>query len=138
MITHILVAYDGSDQSERAFDFGLDLAVRYEARLLVLSVVRLPEPPVEVELAAMLENGNAYYAGRFEQLKVRAAQAGVALRCELKAGHPAEHITLLAENECVNHIVMGHRGQTMAQKWMIGSVCRQVINQAPCSVTVVR
>lgn len=35
MIKKIMVAYDGSAQSEKAFDFALDLAQKYSARIIV-------------------------------------------------------------------------------------------------------
>jgi len=39
MVSHVLVAVDGSDHSDRAVDFAADFAVRYGADLTVLNVV---------------------------------------------------------------------------------------------------
>jgi nucleotide-binding universal stress UspA family protein len=35
-------------------------------------------------------------------------------------------------------IAMGHRGNTIVEKWMLDSVCRRVLNYAHCTVSVVR
>jgi nucleotide-binding universal stress UspA family protein len=35
-------------------------------------------------------------------------------------------------------IVMGHRGKSMLQRWLLGSVSKRVLSYAPCSVTIVR
>lgn len=43
-----------------------------------------------------------------------------------------------AKQHAVDHIVVGYRGHTLFERWLIGSVARQVIAYAPCAVTVVR
>jgi nucleotide-binding universal stress UspA family protein len=138
MITTVLTAYDASAQAEKAFDFAVGIAARFGAELVACAVATLPEPPVDVEATSILDHAAEFYGKRVDGLARRAAAAGVSLRFEIKVGHPAEQIILLAEAEKAQLIVMGHRGNTIFQKWMVGSVCRQVINQAPCSVTVVR
>ena len=55
MVSKILVAYDGSQQSDKAFAMALDMALHYSAKVMVLSVARPPEPPVAVEMEAVLE-----------------------------------------------------------------------------------
>ena len=42
MIRNILVAVDGSENSDRALDFGLDLAEKFGAILRVLNVIESP------------------------------------------------------------------------------------------------
>jgi hypothetical protein len=39
MLSKMIVGYDGSDESEKAYKLSLDLARRYSASLIVLSVV---------------------------------------------------------------------------------------------------
>lgn len=138
MITKILVAYDASPQAEKAFDFALEAAGKYQAGLVVCAVATLPEPPVDVEVSAILDHAAEFYKTRFAGLAERAAVVGLVPRFEVKVGHPAEQIILLAKEEGVQLIVMGHRGNTLIQKWMVGSVCKRVINYAHCTVSVVR
>lgn len=38
----------------------------------------------------------------------------------------------------LSEIVAGHRGRTLFERWLIGSVARQLVAYAICSVTVVR
>ncbi|MHB0974030.1 MAG: universal stress protein [Thiobacillus sp.] len=47
-------------------------------------------------------------------------------------------IVLYAEDHGIDHIVVGHRGHGLFERWLTGSVARQVIACAPCAVTVVR
>jgi len=134
----ILVAYDGSDPAERAYEAGLDLAQKYQADLIVLAVARPPEPPEMVEAEAVLDSATDYYQERFTKLREMAAAAGVKPRFEVRVGHPAEQIIHMANEEKVQAIIMGHRGKSFIKRWLLGSVSKRVISYAHCTVCVVR
>lgn len=138
MTEKILVAYDGSASAEKAFEFGLDLAMHYRAELVVLAVAQLPEPPGDVETEAVLEQTQEAYAKQFAALKQKAAALGQTPQFQIAVGHPAEQIVRAAEDKGIDHIVMGRRGKIFFERWLIGSVSKQVIDYAACSVTVVR
>jgi nucleotide-binding universal stress UspA family protein len=55
----------------------------------------------------------------------------------MTVGHPAEQLVRYAEANAIDHIVVGHRGHTLFERWLIGLVARQVISYAHCAVTVV-
>ena len=136
MIQKLLIAYDGSDSSRAAFDFALDLAGKYGAGLHVLAVARPPEFGEEVETEAVIEQSRRHHAHTLQPLKSQVG--GLTAHFEVKVGHPAESIVLYAEDHAIDHIVVGHRGHGLFERWLIGSVARQVIAYAPCAVTVVR
>ena len=138
MTKHILVAYDGSPPAERAFDFALSLARAFEGDIYVLAVARPPEPPEEVETEAVLESAQEHFERQFSTLRERVSSGGLSARFEVAVGHPAEQIVSQAERQRIDHIVMGHRGNTFFRRWLLGSVSKQVIDHAPCTVTVVR
>ena len=134
----ILIAFDGSQPAERAFEFGLMLAERFGAALHVLAVVRPPEPPEDVEAEASIENARERYQRQLGNLQARAAKAGVRVGLAVTVGHPAEQIIHYSETHGIDHIVMGHRGKTFFKRWLLGSVSKQVIDHANCTTTVVR
>ncbi len=138
MISKLLVAYDGSRQSERAYNVALDLATRLGVQVIVLSVARPPEPPVAVELQAVLESATEYYEAHFKNMKEDAEKLGVEISFQVRVGHPAEQIVRMANEEKADAIVMGHRGESLLQKWMVGSVAKRVMTYAHCTVMVVR
>jgi nucleotide-binding universal stress UspA family protein len=138
MIEKILVGYDGSESSERALAFGLDLATRYGAQIHVLAVARPPEFAEDVETEAMVEQALRHIDGRLAPVRSRVEAAGLRGTFETAVGHPAEQIVRYAESKGIDHIVVGHRGHTLFDRWLIGSVARQVIAYAHCAVTVVR
>ncbi len=138
MIKKIVVAYDGSDQAEKAFVWAADLAAKFTAQLVVLAVARPPEPPEAVETMAVLESATDYYRQHFDDLKKKAAALGVLVRFEVRVGHPAEQIIHFANEEGAEVIVMGHRGKTFVQRWLLGSVSKRVLSYAHCTVVIVR
>lgn len=136
---HILVPYDGSEQAEKAFDLALDFAQKYQAKMTVLSIARLPEPPEDEEAEAIIEDAQGKYKELFDQLKKKAeSYQPLQINFEIKAGHPAEQIIYYAEQNDIDHIVMGHRGNTFFQRWLLGSVAKQVMIYAHCAITIVR
>ena len=137
-IKRILVAYDTSEPATRAFEVGADLAAKYAAELIVLSVARPPEPPVVGEAEAVLENAREYYERHFAKLSEICAANGVKARFEVRVGHPAEQIIHTAHEEGADAIIMGHRGKSFIKRWLLGSISKRVITYAPCTVCVVR
>lgn len=137
-INKILIAHDGSDSAGKACLYALDLAAKYGAELLALAVASPPEFAEDVETEAVLENAQEHYEQLFIRLKEQAAAQGVQLFCDVVVGHPAEQIIYRAEQENVDLIVMGHRGKTFLQRWLLGSVTKRVISYAHCAVMVIR
>lgn len=134
----ILSAYDGSISAQAAFEFALDLARVHGAELHLLGVVRPPEFAEDVETEAWVERSQQHLRNIMQPAIARCAAAGVDSVVEIAVGHPAEQIVRYAEGRQIDHIVVGHRGHTLFERWLIGSVARQVIAYANCAVTVVR
>lgn len=129
MIDKLLIAYDGSDSAKAAFQFALDLAKKYGAELHVLAVGSAPEFGAEVETEAIIESSRRHYTQLLHSLK--AGAAGLKANFHVTIGRPAESIVLYAEDHGIDHIVVGHRGHSLFDRWLIGSVARQVIAYAP-------
>jgi nucleotide-binding universal stress UspA family protein len=136
MIHNLLVGYDGSAASDAAFDLGLDLARRYDADLHVLAVARPPEFGEDVETEAVIEQTQRHFDQVLKPLQTRAE--GMRAHFQVVVGHPAEQLVLYAERHHIDHIVVGHRGHSRFDRWLMGSVTKRVVSYAPCAVTVVR
>jgi nucleotide-binding universal stress UspA family protein len=132
----ILVAYDGSPQSQRATDIAFRMAETVGSKLVIFAVIRPPEP-ARAELNAILDDAREHYEQSFVQLRERAKRAGLELKTEIEVGHPAEHIVRRAEQTQAGLIVMGRRGISAFQRWMLGSISERVLRYAHCPVMVV-
>lgn len=73
-----------------------------------------------------------------EAVAARLRQAGFAATAEVRQGDAAHEIVLSARQHEADLIVVGTRGQTGLRRLILGSVARNVLLHAPCSVLVVR
>jgi nucleotide-binding universal stress UspA family protein len=136
MITRILVAYDGSESADKAFDWAADLASKYAAELHVIAVARPPDFAEDVESEAVIENSRRHCQAMLGRLQHRAGAKSP--RFSVLVGHPAEQVIVQAEKEGADLIVLGHRGKKLFERLRLGSVSKQVLHYAHCPVLVVR
>jgi nucleotide-binding universal stress UspA family protein len=139
MFKKILVAVDGSSDSERAVSVAADLAKAHGSELHICHVFHIPErytPDLAEPLRAAIQKDGedilAHAVRTAESQGIKAAQHLI------KEGHPAEAIVKLAERLQVGVIVVGVRGRTPDQMRTMGSVSEAVARNAKCSVLVVR
>jgi nucleotide-binding universal stress UspA family protein len=133
----ILVAYDGSPQAQRATELAFSLAEAMQSKLLIFAVIRPPEPAARAELNAILDDAREHYEQDFAQLRKQARRRGLDLATEIEVGHPAEHIVHRAEHAETALIIMGRRGISSFQRWMLGSISERVLRYAHCPVMMV-
>jgi nucleotide-binding universal stress UspA family protein len=138
MIHKVLIGYDGSEAAKKAVEFGLDLARKYAADIYVLAVASVPEFGGMVESEALIEQSRHHCEHSLQMLKARLSGELLAITYEVDIGSPAVRLVMYAERHGIDHIVVGHRGHTLFERWLLGSVAKQVMAYAACSVTVVR
>jgi nucleotide-binding universal stress UspA family protein len=134
----ILVGFDGSVQAAKAAETAFSLAQALDGRVVLLAVARPPEPATSVELHAMLDDAREHYEQDFAKFRVKAQQHGLELETAIAVGHPAEQIIRRAEADHVDLILLGRRGMSRFEKWILGSVSERVLRYAHCPVMVVR
>lgn len=68
----------------------------------------------------------------------RLSEAGVPARAEVRLGDVADQLITAAIESEADLIVMGSHGRTGLERVLLGSVARNVLYHAPCSVLIVR
>lgn len=141
MLKKVLVAFDGSTQSYKAFDYALELFKLCPGAaqdLTVLSVAQPPEPIDIVEVDAIIDNATQHYEKLHKDLKEKAKESSIGINTEITIGHPADQIIrYAAENKC-DMVIMGQRGKSKIESWLLGSVSKRVASYSPCTVTIVK
>ncbi len=134
----ILVPMDNSEFALKALDRGIDMARKEKAELTVMSVALELEDVEEIPIS---------YGEKLKDQAIRAVNKGseaaetAGLRPETRVEvgvSPADNIVRYAAESNIDLIVMGHRGMTGLDRFMVGSVAGRVVAHAPCSVLVVR
>lgn len=134
----ILAAVDSSEHAFKALAKAIEMAKTEGAELTVMSVAwELPEiMEIPMGTADKLMGHAARAVTRAKQL---AEEAGVKCNTVVETGRsPADNIVRYAEESKTDVIVMGHRGLTALDRFVVGSVAGRVVAYAPCSVLVVR
>ncbi len=133
----IMLATDGSENSQPAGNRALELAQAYGADLKLLSVLEAPSPiggNVREVLAELTKNRESMLA----DIRAQAEALGITTECFTSQGYPARTIVAEAQKHGVNLIVMGSHGRTGLSRLLMGSVTERVIGLAPCPVLVVK
>jgi nucleotide-binding universal stress UspA family protein len=139
MFQTIIFAYDGSAECRDAFEEGIVLASRFQARCFLLAVIPpLPatyaEGPVSDELLA---GDRAAVQAILDEGVSRMRQAGIEATGHLQTDEePAKAIGAFAANVSADLIIVGHHRRTAIQRWWHGSVGHALLDHVPCSVFV--
>jgi nucleotide-binding universal stress UspA family protein len=130
----ILVAYDGSDDSQTALELAISLARDQGATLTLLSVV--PDVPVAVTAITT----GAYDLGSVYAEMQQSAQASipddVPVMTLLRHGSPAHCIAAAAADHDL--VVMGTHGRGRIGEALAGSVSRAVVHSLHAPVLITR
>ncbi len=143
----ILVAIDGSPQSDKAAEEAVRIAVSNQSQFKskVYALLVLPNAPTStytdfVPSAPMTETE------KWDDLRKRifyvvekcATENDIPLEMIVEYGDPAEKMIGLAKREEIDVIVIGSSGKGFIQRKIKGSVSHTVASSAPCSVYIVR
>ncbi|MEA5576545.1 universal stress protein [Anabaena sp. UHCC 0451] len=139
MLKTILVALDGSEIAERVIQTLGDLVLSSNTKVIFCHV--FPTPESEIELPADRphpDSPNSAYFHIEKQLQSYQEQLSVKSELELVTGDPADEIIRLANIYKTDLVVIGSRGLTGMKRIVQGSVSTQVMEEANCSVLVVK
>lgn len=141
MIKRILVAHDGSDGAQRAFDAGVELAAMTDASLHMISVEEdLPRQAEMVidEVAEVKNEEDSYFGQLGNQAKRRAALKGVALETSIVSGHEVKAIVEAAREGQYDLLIVGFTGHSRIYASLWGGTSQNLTRLSPCSVLVVK
>ena len=142
MIGTVAVGTDGSDTAAKAVEFAIDLASRYEAKIVFLSAYRpVSEDRLKREARDAPEdvqwqiNPAEDVEPALRDAEDAARERGLDTASEAKDGDPAKVLVDLASKHSADVLVIGNKG--MSRK-VLGSVPNTVSHKADCSVLIVK
>jgi nucleotide-binding universal stress UspA family protein len=152
MFKTIVCATDGSAHAAKAAAIAVDLAARYEARLVIVHAVAEKQVPAELQRMARIEHlvdpEHADDPAQIAHALVRkvlddaASEAGAKLGdrviTHLETGDAAQVILRAVERERADLVVMGSRGLGEIKGLLQGSVSHKIAQLAPCPCLTVK
>ena len=158
-MTKILVGVDGSENSQKALDYALEIAEKFGASVHILNVF---QPPPEVEdqlstfqrtptsgypegqmgyqsnMASFIRDLRKMHEAVLSKANEYATKLKPALKitAELKEGDASSEIVETATNGRFDLIIIGHKGNSKITELFLGSTSERVAHQAKCSVLI--
>lgn len=143
----ILVAVDMTESSLRAADLAAELAAKFDAELLLVTVGResmAPNPDLEAyaRMEHIREPAPLIVTEALREdlvpIRDRAAKKSVRhISIDVYVGDPADQILACASAKQVDLIAVGSRGRGRLAGLLLGSVAQKVVALARCPVVVV-
>lgn len=136
----ILVPVDDSDFARKALKQAVSIALAEKAEIHVLSIVP----------TLLMGAGEEFPKDYSDRMRAQADQTvqkalesvnteGITIKGFVEHGRtPADGITTYANENNVDLIVMGHRGQSDIVQFVLGSNAKNVVTHAACSVLIVK
>ena len=138
-LAKILVTTDFSPESDRALDYALALARRYDARIYLAHVLA-PDPFLYAEPAlaeATYEKVRQTAEQGMADILVSGKLRGVPHEVLLEEGRVWPVVAKLIQKHEVDLVVTATHGRGKGKKVLIGSVAEEIFRQADCAVMTV-
>ena len=137
-----MVPYDKSEPANRAFEYALDLAKKYNSSISIISCVSLQVPTdpyfgtAYVETTKLLREDAV---NSISKLEPRLKESNISFKTEvLDVISITESLISYAESHNVDLIIIGSRGLGGFKKLLLGSVASGVSQHSKCPVLIVK
>jgi nucleotide-binding universal stress UspA family protein len=142
MVQTVAVGTDGSGTADKAVEFAIDLAARYEAKIVFISAYnpvsesrRKREGRQAPDDLQWMINPAEDVEATLRDCEERAEARGLRWASEAREGDAAKTLVELADSNGADILVIGNKGM---QRKVLGSVPNSVSHNAPCSVLIVK
>ncbi|QUC65746.1 universal stress protein [Nitrosopumilus sp. K4] len=143
MFSNILVPFDLSNQSIRAFKTALDIAKNYNSKITLLTCIegdawhhKFYDSRADNELIKKQKKVSQTQIAKLEAL---AKKSGVTTKSQIiKSKSVVKDVVTFAKSRKFNLIVMGSHGRTGVDKLILGSVANGIAQKASCPVLLVK
>ena len=140
--TNILVATDFGELADRALDYAIELAAKFDATVhlvhnLSVPTIGIPDVgpvPHAAAIDGLVREGEGMLQNVVARSRARATFGNVILRI----GDPRDAIVEVAKEVHADLIVIGTHGRHGVARALLGSVAEAVVRAAPCPVMTVR
>lgn len=139
MYKSILLAYDGSSQTQAALRQSVELAKLCNAHLHLLGIVETTGGAA----FAQASGPDDFFKLEHDEIEKALADAhadlneqGVRVTTMLRKGDPAQEITTYVQEIQADLAVLGHTDKGFIARWLLGSTGAELLRHLPCSLLI--
>jgi nucleotide-binding universal stress UspA family protein len=140
----ILVPFDGSRYSEKAYEKALEIAEKFESEIIVMTVIQSKiADSAGISLTRMQEiqdeeEGVATAILKKLEANAKAKNIPFSIKIVHNPSSSAAIVDYATDSSNIDLIVMGSHGRTGFRKIVLGSVANGVVGHAKCSVLITK
>jgi len=136
----ILVAYDGSEPAQKAVEHAF--TTYPDEEIVLLRVIEAADGSTGAGIMAaqeMFRDREEEVSKELpEEIKAIVSDPDTDFRTETAVGKPAREVVRFAEENDIDHIIIGSHGRSGLSRVLLGSVAEKIVRRAPVPVTVFR
>jgi len=137
----ILVPFDGSGYSEKAYEQALEIAEKFGSELIVMTVIQ-----------SKISDSSGMSLGRMQEIQDEEEDTATTMLKKLEDRAKAKNVSFsikivhnpssseaivdYADSHSIDLVVMGSHGRTGFRKIVLGSVASGVVGHTKCSVLI--
>lgn len=148
MISKILIAIDSTESSKKALDFGLDLAEKCKASVVILNVLDIPVYGILNDSMTTLSSSSSVFLNDLRRVHNNilnqanehavTVKPNVKVKTELREGSPPDQIVFAATEGEYDLVVVGHGAKGKVRRMFLGRTSERVAHLARCAVLIVK
>ena len=136
----ILVAYDGSEPAQKAVEHAF--TTYPDEEIVLLRVIEAADGSTGAGIMAaqeMLRDREEKVSKKLpDEIDKLVSDPDIEFRTETTVGKPAREVVRFAEDNDIDHIIIGSHGRSGLSRVLLGSVAEKIVRRAPVPVTVFR
>jgi nucleotide-binding universal stress UspA family protein len=141
-LSTVVVGVDGSEGGDRAAGHAAEVARKWGAKLLLVTVVRTPEgwwglggaPPTPEALSTALVEGQRQI---LDEVVAGLDLEGIDYSTVEELGDPVNRLVAVCEESKADLLVIGRRGAGLVERVILGSVADRLAHLSPCPILMV-
>lgn len=142
-IGKILVPYDGSEYSKRAFSYALDLAKKYNSEVTAISCIpvqeQLPETNIPEQEKLELQRQRNIASEILSVPELESQETMIPYKgIVLGTSSVVDAIIAYSESNGIDIIIVGSRGRGGFKKLLLGSVASALSQYSKCPVLIIK
>ena len=142
MIKHIMIPYDKSEPADRALEYAIDLAKKYNATISIVACI-VPQVPMDPNFGTAYADTLKFMqqdaVNAISKLESRLNELKIPAKTEVLVGVSiTDELLSYAESHQVDLIVMGSRGLGGFKKMLLGSIASGVSQHSKSPVLIVK
>jgi nucleotide-binding universal stress UspA family protein len=137
MLSRILVGVDDSAHADKAFEYATSLAKRSEGSHLLIVNIFEKFASVGYSITAELQKNREEMLRKYLNRAKTMGLKSVDIR-EEEGSSAANQILEIAKKENIDTIVVGSRGQYLAEDFLLGSTSYKLAQSAKCALVIIR